>query len=415
MITRWRVGTTVVHGSDAWEAVNSDGVLRGRVVLLLDAGFQYATRQSAPQLLDRVHAVAQPVAESAVDSTKANFDTVVELASWLAEQRPDTVVAVGGGRLLDLAKLAAAVVTEPSVRAVLRTGSARAGVVALPTPHGEPLRRVLVPTTVGTGSEVSAVACLDTPHGRRLVVGEHLRADTAVLDPDFTRSLPPHLVREGVLETLLRAVGPLVGSPEPSPVADVEALAVIGAATALGYRVASGDRAAPTRLLAAQLSALSHVGWCAAGRHPYAVKHWYIANELSTVAAVRKMVATACLLPNLWQRVLAGDQRFGDAGRLLVAWEAIRRAAPVPLGRDPGAGIRLLLDHWRITSRIPGTDAIAARVAARTVTAWGGRLPMLPDVTTHDIHALLTQCLDPGTSPGKEVVHDSNDGTPQAL
>jgi NADP-dependent alcohol dehydrogenase len=259
-------------------------------------------------------------------------------------------------------------------------------VVVLPDLGPRSVQLVAVPTTVGTGAEVSQVAAVSQPRGKRLVVGERLRPDLAVLDPLATASLPTSLLLEGVLEAFIRAAGPYVGSHQDVPVPDALSEMIAERLVDLGSRLAVDNSAGP-RAEVAQLSALSQTGLTAAGRDPFAARGWYIANELAWVTGVRKMTAVAAILPALWQAIVDGDQRLGTADRLRRLWRRV--AANRPLSTDPVAGLTALLDSWRIDRRIYATPDQLAEAARRAVHCWGAGLPMLAGLRAADVLALL--------------------------
>ena len=98
--------------------------------------------------------------------------------------RPDLVVGLGGGSVLDLAKLVAA----------LWDGDQSLADVAGPNRvAGRRTRLAQVATTAGTGSEAGIRALITDPgNGAKIAVeSPHLAADLAVLDPKLTFSVPP--------------------------------------------------------------------------------------------------------------------------------------------------------------------------------------------------------------------------------
>jgi alcohol dehydrogenase class IV len=97
---------------------------------------------------------------------------------------PDLVVGLGGGSVLDVAKLVAA----------LWDGEQTLMDVAGPNKvNGRRTRLVQVATTAGTGSEAGIRSLItDTERGVKIAVeSPHLIADVAVLDPELTYSVPP--------------------------------------------------------------------------------------------------------------------------------------------------------------------------------------------------------------------------------
>ena len=109
------------------------------------------------------------------------FDAVLARARQI---RPDLVVGIGGGSVMDVAKLVAALWdSEQSVRDVV--GPNRVS--------GRNTQLAQVATTAGTGSEAGIRALLTDPetHSKIAVESPYLLADLAVLDPELTHSVPP--------------------------------------------------------------------------------------------------------------------------------------------------------------------------------------------------------------------------------
>ncbi len=96
------------------------------------------------------------------------------------------VVGIGGGAAMDAAKLVAAI--APS-----ETPARTYALSAQPMPaNGVP--SIAVPTTAGTGSEVTRTSIVSTKEGfKNWYWGEELMFAHAILDPELTISLPPHL------------------------------------------------------------------------------------------------------------------------------------------------------------------------------------------------------------------------------
>ncbi|BFO21405.1 hypothetical protein SHKM778_77930 [Streptomyces sp. KM77-8] len=305
------------------------------------------------------------------------------------------MVAVGGGSVIDQAKLAVCLLEDHETYARLAVPQ-RSGMVTLPGRARRGSRLVAVPTTVGTGTELSAVACMDTDRGKRLIISEMLRPDVAVIDAEATATLPVELLAEGVLEALFRVVSPYIGDHQDLPTEDALAETIAERLVLLGHEVRDARRTghhpvARLRGEIAKLSGLSHAGWLVLGRHPYAVKGWLIANELSWALKVRKMTAVAALLPHLWRNILRGDTRWGSRRRLDRMWARLRETAPDVLPGDPEQGIAALLDFWGIDRRIAADADRLEIVAGRTARSWGAGLPMLGELTAADVRMLLEQ------------------------
>ena len=106
------------------------------------------------------------------------------------EQDCDGLIAIGGGSPMDLAKAVALMATHPGNS--LQTYAMVEGGAAKITPKVAPI--VAIPTTSGTGSEVSRGGVIIMDSGRKLAIGSpHLIPKLALIDPELTLGLPPHL------------------------------------------------------------------------------------------------------------------------------------------------------------------------------------------------------------------------------
>lgn len=142
--------------------------------------------------------IATPVTAAFVDrlrlSGKAEvFDAIpgepdiatLEAAVAAARRcRPDLIVGLGGGSVLDVAKLVAALWDSEQTLADV-AGPNRVA--------GRTTRLAQVATTAGTGSEAGIRSLITDPEkGSKIAVeSPHLIADLAVLDPELTFSVPP--------------------------------------------------------------------------------------------------------------------------------------------------------------------------------------------------------------------------------
>jgi alcohol dehydrogenase len=109
--------------------------------------------------------------------------------------RPDVVYGLGGGSVLDVAKLAAALHgrREP-VDHFFGAGRVPDRSTAL----------ACIPTTAGTGSEVSPNALLldQAARAKKAVISPALVPDVAIVDPELMRSLPPGLTATTGIDAL---------------------------------------------------------------------------------------------------------------------------------------------------------------------------------------------------------------------
>jgi len=182
-------------------------------------------------------------------------------AELLDRLRPDLLVAVGGGSVLDAAKAMRLFHEHPTVslrELALPFLDARKRVAEYPQdPHR--VRLVAVPTTAGTGSEVSPAAVLTVGSLKLTLVDYTLAPDMAVIDPTLTLSMPPTLTADTGVDALTHALEAYV-SIFASPYTDAFCLQAIHLILdALPRAVADGgDLAARTAMAnAATLAGLA--------------------------------------------------------------------------------------------------------------------------------------------------------------
>jgi alcohol dehydrogenase class IV len=111
--------------------------------------------------------------------------------------RADIVLGVGGGSVLDLAKVAALLLANPGD--ILQF----VGPDARPKP-ARPL--VLIPTTTGTGAEATRVAVLSDDHGKRVIAHDSLVPLGVVLDATAVVGLPASITAATGMDALAHAI-----------------------------------------------------------------------------------------------------------------------------------------------------------------------------------------------------------------
>lgn len=156
----------------------------GPVFVIADA---YLATNGATDNLASLLKVKGIAVEIAADVAGEPKELLVDaLCDRARQSRAKVVIGFGGGAAMDAAKLVAAI--APSKRAAREFELA-----AKPLP-GNGLPAIAIPTTAGTGSEVTRTSVVSTADGSKSWFwGEELMFSQAVLDPELTLSLPPHL------------------------------------------------------------------------------------------------------------------------------------------------------------------------------------------------------------------------------
>ena len=127
------------------------------------------------------------------------YEIVMDCLKVIRDEKPNVIVGFGGGSPMDIAKSAAVMATNKGPI------SEYFGIDQISKPG---LPTLMVPTTAGTGSEVTPIAIL-SDEGERLkkgIVSPHLFPKVALLDPELTLALPPHMTAATGMDALIHAL-----------------------------------------------------------------------------------------------------------------------------------------------------------------------------------------------------------------
>lgn len=132
--------------------------------------------------------------------------TVGDFKRILAEAKEfgaDSVIGIGGGSVMDVAKLVANFLhSEQQIEDCY-------GIGKLKHPAGKgPVWFACAPTTAGTGSEVSPNAILldETDNGKKGIISNSLLCNVAYLDPQLTVTVPARITAETGMDALTHCI-----------------------------------------------------------------------------------------------------------------------------------------------------------------------------------------------------------------
>ena len=220
----WRLpgagsGKTVLYDGAADSVGEEARALGGGHVLLLMGRHAQKSDDGAviTQSLDRAGLTFELFCEI---PPEPHYEAVLELQRATRGKRFDLVIGVGGGSVLDMAKLAAHNFSG-ALEEKLQSGDF----------SEPPLPLILLPTTAGTGSEVSPYAVL-TVNGKKVFYSSpKLLPSVAIVDPLLTVSMPPRVTAATAFDAMTHAIEGAVGRPVPY----TAALAVESTAQILAY------------------------------------------------------------------------------------------------------------------------------------------------------------------------------------
>ena len=139
-----------------------------------------------------------------------DISTVRRGAEVMKSFAPDTIIALGGGSVMDAAKVMWMFYEQPQIDfrdLVQKFMDIRKRAFKFPE-LGEKAKYVGIPTTSGTGSEVTPFAVIsDKQHNRKYPLADYsLTPTVAIVDPAFVMTVPPHVVADTGMDVLTHAV-----------------------------------------------------------------------------------------------------------------------------------------------------------------------------------------------------------------
>lgn len=148
-----------------------------------------------------------------------DWDTVASILSALRGDVPDLIIAVGGGTVLDLAKLVLLRLAWPE--ADPKGDAARLHRPFAVPPLKKSIRLCAIPTTAGSGAEVSSAALVmnGTTGSKSAIITHDFIYDMVMLDPRFLLDIPRSVMMSGVIDAMTHAVEGAISNVD-NPLAD---------------------------------------------------------------------------------------------------------------------------------------------------------------------------------------------------
>lgn len=191
-----------------------------------------------------------------------SVESVDAIAAEMKDNRPDAVVAVGGGSVIDTGKAVSAMIcSEGSIQDYLEG-------VGDKSPTGEKIPLYAAPTTAGTGTETTKNAVISkVGEGgfKKSLRHDNYVPDAAIIDPELTRSCPMNITAASGMDAITQLLEAFV-STAASPMTD--ALVMTGLMTAgrsFERAVKQGDSDIEARKDMSYAAAMSGLGLANAG------------------------------------------------------------------------------------------------------------------------------------------------------
>ncbi|TBU92787.1 iron-containing alcohol dehydrogenase [Phytopseudomonas dryadis] len=280
----------IVHGAQSLNTLGDrlgllDTSLQRVVLVTQNAMHRLAVTTRVVGALQQRGIAVTVVDEVEIEPTLDNIEGVFR--RQIAPHAPDALIAIGGGSVLDAAKLFSVMLTNDTpLRDML--GIDRVGRPGKPT--------VLVPTTSGTGSEVTPNAIVTLPDEELKVgvVSRHLLPALVILDPILTLGLPKPITAATGMDAFTHALESFI-STKANPLSDtfaLESMRLIAGSIVEAYRQPDSVRARGDMLLGSMYGGLALTAAGTAAVHA-------LAYPLGGKFHVTHGVANAMLLPHV--------------------------------------------------------------------------------------------------------------------
>jgi len=127
------------------------------------------------------------------------YEISADCVDMIKSEKADVLIGFGGGSPIDIAKISAIMARNEGPLAEYF------GIDLIPK-RGLPT--IMVPTTAGTASEVTPIAILSDEGAKlkRGIVSPYLFPSVALLDPELTLGLPPHITASTGMDALIHAI-----------------------------------------------------------------------------------------------------------------------------------------------------------------------------------------------------------------
>ena len=192
----------------------------GTNVLLAYGGSSIRKNGVYDEIVDILKKAGKTVTEFSGIMSNPTWEKVQEGAQLAQACKADLVLAVGGGSVIDCCKIICAqAVTDEDLWEVemVRHGA----------PIGKPIPLGAVVTASGTGAEMNGGAVI-TNEETKIKGGMFAAAPQfAILDPEYTMTLPESQVMSGAFDTLSHAMETYFGRSDRDNVSDEVALAIM--------------------------------------------------------------------------------------------------------------------------------------------------------------------------------------------
>lgn len=176
--------------------------MKNKRIFLVHGGDKILSQERRQQLESLIHSAGSKSFFSSPILREPYFSDVQLISGEMASFMPDRLVAIGGGAVIDAAKLALMIYENPKL-----TKEELTQPYQIPD-LGKKALLTAVPTSSGTGAETTSAAVFtdDATKRKSLALGDGLIPHTAILDADFTDTMPAEVAAYTGMDALTHAL-----------------------------------------------------------------------------------------------------------------------------------------------------------------------------------------------------------------
>lgn len=183
----------IITSENNYKALDEWFAGRENVLMVCDSSIRFMERFN-----EKMSEVRTPVIRFSDFQPNPLYDSVVKGVALFREEKCDSIMAVGGGSAIDVAKCIKLYAEQSG------NGENGAWLSASPEPNGIPF--LAMPTTAGTGSEATRYAVVYYDGRKQSVTSEHMIPDTVLMDPGVLQTLPPYQKKATMCDALCHAI-----------------------------------------------------------------------------------------------------------------------------------------------------------------------------------------------------------------
>ncbi len=263
-----------------------------------------------------------------------SVETVTKGLHHIIKMKPDLLIAVGGGSAIDAAKAI--------MYFCIKTKEELVESVAIKKPWF-----VAIPTTSGTGSEVTAFSVVtDKKNKVKIPLVDHVMIpDVAILDAEFTRTVPPFVTADTGMDVLVHAIEAFV-STEASDYTDIYAKKSIKDVFTYLMRTYNNGDDMEARQKMQEASCMAGIGFTNAG---LGINH-SIAHAIGGMFKISHGRANAILLPYV---IKYNAGLYGQLTQAAEHYKSIAGELGLPASTTE-EGVRSLIEAVKILNKKMG-------------------------------------------------------------